>query len=686
MYIRSIRLRDWKAYVDATIELPRPTRRKNVVLIGAMNGYGKTSLLEALILALFGRDGLGILARAVVRDGNRLNQSYDDFLERALHARAIDQGRTSAAVEIMLQSEDEVYAIHRTWHFTGAGKHRREDEEVRIFVGEDREVLRIPRIEDREDFIRNEVAKRFLPVHLAQFFLFDGEQVQRLAQQDMAAQVRTGIEGMLGVPVLRELVSDLMAYGRYRRNSARNVGEDTVERLRAEVRDVEEKVVAIAAELAALQPEVERLKERRDRLTKELGSLGSGSHATLKDLYEQKSSIERERERIQERLFALVKGDLAMAIAGRPLLDRLRARIIAEDERGKWENGKSHNAGALKKLLLLLRERTVPALPPLTPHQVDAVCDHVAAAWESVWHPPPPSCAEDYRHTYLAPHDRTLVLDRVNTVEAMGLGTIRDVLEHIDDIDRDLSRISAQIAQQSGWDERSQEKVSKLESLNSDIAHKEARIRELQRDHEGCKGLLNEKKPKLAALLKEQEHAQPVLRRAALADKIAALLEQVIAECYPRHIDEIAEEMTDAYRSMAHKKLLKKVEIAEDCSVKLLGDEGFDMRSIDASAGENQIFALSLIAAIGLASKREFPIVMDTPLARLDSEHRRQVLKYFTEKMGEQVILLSQPDEVRGEYLDAIRSRICVAYTIHHTELGNGTGLSKVQDGYFEPI
>ena len=65
MYIRSIRLRDWKAYANAGFEFPVPTKNKNVVLIGAKNGYGKTSLLEAIVLGLYGREGMNALARAV---------------------------------------------------------------------------------------------------------------------------------------------------------------------------------------------------------------------------------------------------------------------------------------------------------------------------------------------------------------------------------------------------------------------------------------------------------------------------------------------------------------------------------------------------------------------------------------------------------------------------------------------
>lgn len=82
MYLRAIRLRDWKAFTTATFEFPAPTRNKNVVLIGAKNGFGKTSLLEALILGLYGRDGMPVLARAVADSSGDTERSYDEFLQR----------------------------------------------------------------------------------------------------------------------------------------------------------------------------------------------------------------------------------------------------------------------------------------------------------------------------------------------------------------------------------------------------------------------------------------------------------------------------------------------------------------------------------------------------------------------------------------------------------------------------
>jgi DNA sulfur modification protein DndD len=90
MFLRSIRLRDWKAYANALFEFPVPTKNKNVVLIGAKNGYGKTSLLEAIILGLYGRDGMNALARAITSNADA-DKSYDGFVERALHGQALQQ-------------------------------------------------------------------------------------------------------------------------------------------------------------------------------------------------------------------------------------------------------------------------------------------------------------------------------------------------------------------------------------------------------------------------------------------------------------------------------------------------------------------------------------------------------------------------------------------------------------------
>jgi DNA sulfur modification protein DndD len=108
-------------------------------------------------------------------------------------------------------------------------------------------------------------------------------------------------------------------------------------------------------------------------------------------------------------------------------------------------------------------------------------------------------------------------------------------------------------------------------------------------------------------------------------------------------------------------------------------------RAVDAAFGWRRTdFTQALIQAIAKVSGRDFPFVVDTPLARLDVDHRIGVLRHFTDRAG-QVILLSTDTEVVGPYLDAIRKRVLAAYRLNvHTE--DGVTVTTVQEGYFERI
>src|SRR4051812_27303643 len=234
MFLRSIQLRDWKAYASGQFDFPVPTKNKNVVLIGAKNGYGKTSLLEAIILGLYGRDGMHALARAVTTNSDE-DKSYDEFMERALHAQALPQGRTSIAIQIVLEDAVERLKIVRRWHFTGSGKHRRTDEEVNLFTGKDEEPVKVPGLrpsrEDKDDYYRSVIARQFIPFHLTEFFLFDGERVQQLARQQKADTVKAGVEGILGVQLLRVLQQNLLDYAQTRRRGVENIEDETLTRV-----------------------------------------------------------------------------------------------------------------------------------------------------------------------------------------------------------------------------------------------------------------------------------------------------------------------------------------------------------------------------------------------------------------------------------------------------------------------
>jgi DNA sulfur modification protein DndD len=163
------------------------------------------------------------------------------------------------------------------------------------------------------------------------------------------------------------------------------------------------------------------------------------------------------------------------------------------------------------------------------------------------------------------------------------------------------------------------------------------------------------------------------LRRAKRADEFAGLISQLLEDAVPNEVGEVAREMTRAWKAMAHMSgRVDRIEITPDCEVRMLNSAGEDLHAIDKSAGASQVFTQALITAITKVSGKSFPFIVDTPLARLSREQRIGVLKTFTDRDG-QVILLSTDEEVVDDKLAAIRDRIAAAFELRVT---NDRGVS----------
>lgn len=684
MFIRSIRFRNWKAFADTKFEFPSPESEKNVVLISAKNGFGKTSLLEGVILGLFGRDGFRIIGRAdSAGDSQRVDISYNNFLERAFHAQAKQHGQSSATIELTFEDEIEgPISIQRIWHFSGSGKHRRDEEELRIWVGRDNELLPIPPLEDREEFIRSYISRQFLPVDLAQFFLFDGEQVQRLAHRDMNKQVRLGIEGILGVPILRELKEDLNRYARDRRRKVNNVGDEKIDSLRAQIREKESEEEQIKQELKETNDQIEPLCKRRDQLQNEITSLSGGTYASLKELFEDKERFSRNRQQKQEELRRLLSFDVALALAGQPLREATKDQLIAESKREKWEIGKNQGDESFDRFISSLGKTQPRIDPPLTEKQVETLQEKLRNAWQNLWYPPPEGCADSYRHGYLHEPDRNHIKERLERVDNITISQISGLLQKIEEMDKEIRKLDRQISQQQGVEKEAQQLTDELQECQEKINELDNNRRDLERRLDGLYGELNPKRQELGRLQESYSAAIPQLRRSALADKTAIMINSIVEEAFPSHVEDVAQAMTEAYLSMAHKGVVEKICINYDCTVQLLGSGGYDIRKLDASAGENQIFALSLIAAIAQVSDRSFPIIIDTPLARLDHDHRRNVLEFFT-RTNNQVVMLSHPEEVTGDYYELIKPKLLKCYNVKHKVIADGIGKSTIDNVNF---
>jgi DNA sulfur modification protein DndD len=688
MHLRSITLRDWKAYEQARFDFPAPTANRNIVLIGGQNGFGKTTLFEALVLGLFGRDGLKLVQRATAaEDDDKKVQSYRDFIQRALHRSAPRFGRTSCRISLVFEDEGgEPVEIDRTWHFTESGALRAGNnaETLKIFVGKGRRVAVPPRSEsDPDGWYRDWIARRFLPAHLAGFFLFDGEAASAYAERDMGVQVREGIEGLLGLTWLRRLAESLRAYAVNRRNQVpRGVTSEAIDELETQISQIETELKNAEERLRAIEAELADADSQRTALTNELAGYGTGTRAKLEDLIKQKADQEKQYAVAQDELFRIAEMDLPLALAGEPLRKKLELRLDQEQRREQWLAAASETKARAEGVLKAIEQDLAQVSPALVDQQADAVRAAIMHALEHLWHPPPENAAEAFRHAHLSGRLREEVRGRLSRAAVVSSETIANLLSTMAGAAAALRDLTAGIDASQVTAPQLDEKKDRIKSLNSQIDGLRTEEGEKRNLIASRTGEVRQKRADLARTTSQMDQSARPARLAARAEKVAEMLEVLCSEALPLQTAAIAEAMTKAIRAMAHKKdLFNRVEIPAGSEVQLLGPDGRNLREMDLSAGEKQIFTQALFAAVTSVSERIFPLVVDTPLGRLDEEHRLGVLRHLAQRKS-QVFLISTNTEVVGPYLEAIRSRVAKAYKIENKTEGD-VGTSWPVEGYF---
>ncbi len=605
-------------------------------------------------------------------------------MERALFAGALREGRTSCRVALHFVDErGQRLEIQRVWHFSDDGQLRPDPEEIRILQGPSRRPVGPPQDEEDPDgWYREWVHRTFLPINQASFFLFDGEAASIYAERDMGQQVKESIEGLLGLNWLRRLTEDLRAYAVNRRQAIPQGSAKETVRVQGEIAALEKELDWRRSRIQEIDRLLAAKEEERDRLVRELSGYGPGTQAQLQDLIQEKKDQEKRYDEASAKIEQLTATDLPFALVGRALRSRLLAQLKGEAARERWLAAQGEGRARIDTVVAEVERGLGSLFPPLLPNQRRGVRDAVVAALDHLWHPPPDDVAAESRHVHAGGTMSERVRARLERAETLAG----------DQIDRSLKVMADALARLR---ELGRE-IDAIKLLGPEVEEKRERVRRLNAEIEGLnreKGELNgfvrskepelaQKRKELARLTAALQGAEPASRRAARAEEIAQMLDELVAEAWPLHADAIAQAMTDGIRKMAHRSdYLHRVAITRDGSLKLFTKDGRDLREFDLSAGEKQIFTQSLFSAVAKVSGKIFPSVIDTPIGRLDEEHRNNVLRHLADRSG-QVIIISTNTEVVGRYLDTIRAKVAKAYLLESRPVGD-VRVTRPVEGYF---
>jgi len=685
LWISKIELINFKSYRHAEFIFPEPKDAQNIVLIGGINGYGKTSVLEALYLCLYGKDAINHLARA----GLTLNglKGYPSFLERAFNGEARHDSADIMSVRVVIQTKHRGVDILRRWYFNTSTGDWLEDEAVVREVT--RGVPGPPKTDGKAGFLLSDMLEnRFVPAHIAPFFFFDGEEVKKLADQSLIEQVKQGLEGLLGVVLLRGLAQRLKNFETDKRSGIANVDDQNIDRML-------EALTAGEAKLAALQTDAAQSRQRLDALKAERSSLiqritaaggGGGDIATVKDLVEEREQLRHGQCDVQKSLERILADKLPFHLMPRSLLQGFQTQLQREVALTQWQaecRALQPKRAEFEHAFLVASTHEIS--PRLTDAQVAAIKVRIEEAWASLFHPPPSNCADEITHGYLHESLRERALSFLDSIDVGQqevldlLGRQNDLAVRIEDLTRKISRLEG-IDRDGTLDELKRH----LDRVSQEIDNMEAHIRDDDREIIGLEVTVNNTRARYQQEAKRRDETSPVRQLLNQSERARAVIDEVIPALFPLKVKALSGAMTRVYKRLAHKTQVARIVIDGDGTTHVLSKTNTEI-SFDRSAGENQIFATALIAGLAEVSKVKAPLVVDTPLGRLDSKHRQNILDFWIGNTSRQVILLSQDEEIDADSYQRIKKHVSATFLLAHEDVGDGIGRTTViPNQYFE--
>ena len=623
-----------------------------IVLVGGLNGGGKTTILEALQICLFGS-----AAPALGRG------SYLGHLRKRVHRGA---GAKSATLELAFRHNtdgvERSYRIIRSWSVSG--------ETCR----ETFEVLRDGELDRLAADNWAEQVEEFMPTRIAGLFLFDGERVEAYADPSEAPRlVETAVHNLLGLDVVERLSADLSTLERRKRRG----GETGCATTAAD--DVRAQLAHLRAGRIDLQREMAEAYEAHDRAVRELDELEGRFRREGGELYERRAAIEAEattahaRFEMSEERLRIVAGGTAPLLLVTDLLDGVRARGRAEAE---VVSARSIASALRTEHEALLGLPEISSLPKSALAAVDRALLDRRTSFESK-----------------AGGDVALDLDAdsADAIEAL-------VADGVDDVREELAsalRLSKEAKAGRRDANRALEAVPTEESLaellmaRANAQMEVARLEGEKSATDSALQRLDEEIGQLAereARLSEQEAAeifrgQDVERMLEHSARVRATLVRFRQAVVARHVERIEQLVLESFRGLVRKPGLVSDLTIDPATFELsiVGADGGALGPEELSAGERQLLAVALLWGLARASGRPLPTVIDTPLGRLDSEHRSLLVDRYFPRASHQVMLLSTDEEISGGYHQSLSPHVCRSY---HLEFDHETGRTKVRDGY----
>ena len=632
---------------------------KPVILIGALNGSGKTTLLDGVLLALYG-------GRA--RCSTRKSLSYADFLRQCINSRTPpnEGALVSVCFDYVSPRMRAELRVTRSWKVVG-------QRTVELL-----EVHRNGRPDPELSETWSETVENLIPLGISNLFFFDGEQVREIAShEEPSEEVKGAIRTLLGIDLPDQLKQDLeVIASRRRRTQVKDSRtREVLQALEDAVRNAVRTRSEHATQLGVLRNQLAAAQRELARKTEEFTASGGGTAHNRSQMQSQLDSARKLADAGRERLRELAAGTLP-AVLILPLIGRALERARAETA--------SLDAGATATLL---KRRD----------------DEVLTAFKKVWDD---ARAYEALRTIMtadrlrrgnhsgptvvmrAPAEDVALAGRiVDEARTTSAASARAVLRGIEGEDA-AARVFESRLSKAAPDEHLKLGLKSLAEAQAVVAAVSAEIEATQSRHQNAHRLAEQLDKEFARMQAESAVDSALYDEDArvirAADRAAAVMSEFRKRLLIRRVSDLERHIGERFAHLARKEgMVNRVLIDPGTfRLSLFDGDGTPVNRERMSAGEQQLLAVAFLWGLSLASGRTLPVMIDTPLGRMDHTHRRNLVERYFPQASHQVILLSTDAEVDQTYQQLLHELGAVdrEYLLSFDQAARET---HITDGYF---
>lgn len=600
----------------------RVTAGRPVILVKALNGSGKTTLLTGLQVGLYGHKALTTLRRS----------EYEQMIIGLLRRDATANASVEIGVEVEVSGAKRQLQVRREWSKRGDAL----AEDLIVFEDGSADL----------DFSQgwDEFIASILPAELVQLFLFDGEKIEALANPERLPDLlKRATEVFLGIGGIEALGNDLKAYER--RTALKNKNESAefdaarsnLENWETQAKELETKLQSLNQDQASARNTAQLAQTALDKYTAEAQRRGLAAYEKAAEIRHgvvtARAGTEAARKHVAE-----LMSDAVLPVGW--LLSSLWAQYVrAWDDDQQARHSKLLQAEFKKRDQRILSSLATSAGRP------------AAEALRKI-------LGEDLREfgarktglpTRLMdspPKDAERRMAGVRAQLAEEIGSLRVSQAVLDRAEQQIGQIPAeeQIADiLKGMQERSRA----VSAAETHLAALGQQIEETQSHLNHVRTRLNAAQDRLGSEFRDRTLESKMLDASGRARKALGVFKDRLLASKAQWLSEM---ITAEFRNLLRKRnLIANVLVdPETYRVSIKDGKGQELPMDRLSAGERQLLAISVLSALIKERKGRFPVVVDTPLARLDQQHRASLIKRFFATVSHQVVVLSTDQEVDG--------------------------------------